>query len=66
MKTSTSLCKWSPTNELEQAVEPLASYICASDKPSTALFFVLAALRRQVNSTNELAAVQYRRFLNCQ
>ena len=62
MNTLNCVCDRTTNNELEHVVEPLASYICASDKPSTALHFVLAALRRQVDATNELASTHYRTF----
>lgn len=49
-------------NELERVVEPLASYICATDKPQTALFSVLALLCRQIDATNGAASAHFRRF----
>lgn len=49
-------------SELERVVEPLVSYICATDKPNTALFSVLALLYRQIDATNGDATAHYRRF----
>jgi hypothetical protein len=50
-------------NDLERVVEPLANYICATDKPKTALFSVLAALCRQVDATNGAASHHFRSML---
>ena len=41
--------------ELERVVEPLASYISASDKPKTALLSALAVLIHEVRQTNRMA-----------
>ena len=40
---------------LERAIEPLASYICAADRPRAALHRVVAALLNEVEETNRLA-----------
>lgn len=50
----------SNSSELERVVEPLVNYICATDKPKTALFSVLAALCRQVDATNGDATAHFR------
>lgn len=47
--------------DLEQVLEPLVSYICATDKPKTALFSALAVLRHQVDATNGDANAHFRR-----
>jgi hypothetical protein len=52
----------STPHELERVVEPLVNYICAADKPKTALFSALAALCRQVDATNGAASAHSRRF----
>jgi hypothetical protein len=47
-------------NELKRVVEPLASYICATDKPNSALWSALALLFREVEATNGAAATHVR------
>ncbi|MEX2167857.1 MAG: hypothetical protein WD851_00980 [Pirellulales bacterium] len=42
-------------SDLERVVEPLASYICATERPKTALLSALAALVREVEATNRAA-----------
>jgi hypothetical protein len=40
---------------LDGVIEPLASYICAAERPHAALKSALAALVRQVEQTNQIA-----------
>jgi hypothetical protein len=40
---------------LTQVIEPLASYICASERPREALLSVLAALKGEVEALNRAA-----------
>jgi hypothetical protein len=49
--------KSSRTNKhtLERVIEPLASYICAAERPHAALKSALAALFREVEQTNSAA-----------
>ena len=47
-------------NELDRVVEPLASYICATERPSAALRSVVSALLRSVEETNRMAASHFR------
>jgi hypothetical protein len=47
-------------NELESVVEPLASYICATEQPKTALMSALAVLFREVEITNRAALSHFR------
>jgi hypothetical protein len=54
---------WSTRSDLERVVEPLANYICASEKPKTELFSALAVLCREVDATNGLATSQVFSFL---
>ncbi len=49
--------------DLEQVVEPLASYICATDRPRAALHSALAVLVREVAATNKAAMSQLRNLL---
>ena len=49
--------------ELERVVEPLASYICATEQPKAVLLSALALLLREVEATNCSAAAHFRRFL---
>jgi hypothetical protein len=48
------------SNELKRVIEPLASYICATDKPNSALWSALALLFREVEATNGVAATHVR------
>lgn len=53
---------------LDHIVEPLASFICAAEHPSTALQTVLSSLLRQVKQTNQdartrLAAISESRIV---
>ncbi|HKD36872.1 MAG TPA: hypothetical protein VKB78_08720 [Pirellulales bacterium] len=49
--------------ELEQVVEPLANYICATERPQTALNSALAVLFREIAATNQAAIAHFRTFL---
>jgi hypothetical protein len=49
--------------DLERVVEPLASYICATDEPKTALKSALAVLLREVEATNRAASAHFRTAL---
>jgi hypothetical protein len=44
-----------PNHDLSQVIEPLASYICAADRPREVLLKALAALRDEVAATNHAA-----------
>lgn len=46
--------------QLDDVVEPLASYICANDQPRAALLAALAVLVRAVRETNQVARVHFR------
>jgi hypothetical protein len=50
-------------NDLEQVIEPLASYICACEQPKTALMSALALLFREVEGTNRAALAHYQAYL---
>jgi hypothetical protein len=50
----------SAANELERVIEPLASCICATEQPKTALKSAVAMLLREVALTQRLAATQCR------
>ena len=47
--------KWTVGSDLERVVEPLASYISASDRPKAALLSALAVLVSEVERTNRAA-----------
>jgi hypothetical protein len=49
--------------DLEEVVEPLASYICATEQPKTALVSALRALLSQVEATNRTAVAHFRTCL---
>jgi hypothetical protein len=55
--------QWGTESELERVVEPLASYICATEQPKTALNSALAVLFREVEATNRAAITHFRTFL---
>ena len=50
------------TPELERVIEPLASYICAAERPQRALMSALEVLLREVEATNRAASTYFRRF----
>jgi hypothetical protein len=43
--------------DLQRVIEPLASYICAADRPRAALVRALAVLFSEVDAVNRAAAV---------
>jgi hypothetical protein len=43
-------------SDLARVIEPLASYICAADRPRAALASALAVLVREIEQTNHAAA----------
>jgi hypothetical protein len=49
--------------DLRQVIEPLASYICASDRPRRALSLVFAALSDEVAQVNRTARSHVLRLL---
>jgi hypothetical protein len=63
MTTAIQAKQRSSASDLERVIEPLANYICATDKPKTALFSALAVLCRQVDATNGAASHHFRTFL---
>jgi hypothetical protein len=54
----------SARNELRRMVEPLASYICATDAPRKALATAVAALLTEVAATNQAAISHFQSFSN--
>ena len=55
MKTVQSLCELPAESELLRVIEPLASYICAADRPKERLLSVLSVLRSEVQAMNQAA-----------
>ena len=49
-------------SDLERVIEPLASYICATDQPRAALMAALAVLFSEVNQTYRAANAQITTF----
>ena len=49
-------------SDLERVIEPLASYICATDEPMAALMAALAVLFREVDQTYRAANAQIATF----
>jgi hypothetical protein len=50
-----------PDRNLQRAIEPLASYICAADHPLEALRMALGLLLSEVNETNQAALKHFLR-----
>ena len=50
-------------SELERVIEPLASYICATEQPKTALMSALALLFQEVEVTNRAAQSHFQSCL---
>ncbi|HVW38086.1 MAG TPA: hypothetical protein VHB99_12300 [Pirellulales bacterium] len=44
--------------DLQRVIEPLVSYICATERPRNSLRLALAALVRQIDETNRSATAQ--------
>ena len=57
MKTSSTQPRRMPPSELTRVIEPLVSYICASERPRASLRTALAALLAEVKQTNSAARV---------
>ena len=51
-------------NELDRVIEPLASYICATERPGAALRSVVSALLRSVEETNRMAKNHFCAVMN--
>jgi hypothetical protein len=49
-------------SQLERMIEPLASYICSTERPRTALMSALAVLRNEVEQTQAAALVHVNTF----
>jgi hypothetical protein len=63
MNTTNRLSTHSISSDLERVIEPLASYICATEQPRSALKSALAALLREVEATNSAAVTHFRGLL---
>jgi hypothetical protein len=50
--------------EIDRVIEPLASYICATERPGAALRSVVSALLRSVEETNRTARRHFRAVVN--
>jgi hypothetical protein len=64
MNTINGILDRSARNDLRRIVEPLASYICATDEPRKALATAVAALLTEVAATNEAAVSHFHRYSN--
>jgi hypothetical protein len=49
-------------SELERVIEPLASYICATDRPKDALMSALTLLFREVEGTHAAALAHFQNW----
>ena len=47
--------QWRPESNLERVIEPLASFICATERPGATLMSALAILFNEVEQTNRAA-----------
>jgi hypothetical protein len=63
MNTINRASEMQTPQDLERVIEPLASYICATDEPKTALMSALAVLFREVEATNRAANAHFRATL---
>jgi hypothetical protein len=59
MITANAKLSWATVHELERVIEPLASYICATDQPKAALKSALAVLFAEVDETIRVANAQF-------
>ena len=66
MKTRHTNAIRASERELERVLEPLASYICATDRPRAALKLAVAALFQQVEQTNRAASARVAALLERQ
>ena len=66
MKTMHTNVNRANERELERVLEPLASYICANDRPRAALKVAVAALFQQVEQTNRAASARVAALLERQ
>lgn len=62
MITIGTLSEWTLHSDLERIVEPLASYICATEQPRSVLRSALSVLFREVEATNRAAATHFRNY----
>jgi hypothetical protein len=66
MKNVNRELKQATNQQLEQVIEPLASYISAANRPKAALMSALAVLFRVVEETNHAANVHVTTLLEAQ
>ena len=62
MNTAPSQLGNSTHRDLEQVIEPLASYICATEQPTAALNLAVALLLGHVEQTNRAAKARLAAF----
>lgn len=63
MKNFNNVFEAAIPQDLERVIEPLASYICATEEPKTALVSALAVLFREIEATNRAASAHFRATL---
>ena len=49
--------------DLQRVIEPLVNYICAAERPKAAFMSALAMLVREVEATNQAAAMHFQNFM---
>ena len=59
MKAISNAAERKSDRHLTQAIEPLANYICAADRPREALLSVLSELFDEVSGTHKAALMHY-------
>jgi hypothetical protein len=53
-----------PRSDLDRVIEPLADYICATERPGAALKSALSILLQAVEETNRVAKLHFRAVAN--
>jgi hypothetical protein len=59
MTATTTHLNGNANRDLAQVIEPLASYICAADRPREALLSALAKLFNEVKETNQVTLMHF-------
>lgn len=59
MNTTNLHPRMNSNGDLAEVIEPLASYICAADRPREALLSVLSALFEEVQGTHQATLMHF-------
>jgi hypothetical protein len=63
MNAINRLAESTTRRDLLRMVEPLANYICATERPQAALLSAMAVLFNEVEATNQAAVAQFRTYM---